>query len=196
MSPAHVLEPTYRRLKRGLMEGLWARGQKLEALRLADDFGVSMTPVRDCLNRLAGETMVEMKPGEGYRAVRIGERDFREMLETNEILVQAAIAREDAGCAIRQSEPRGSDYADRVAAIFSLLAAHTGNSELVRTVDALSDRLHVVRRLEPEIFLDADEELDRLAQLAYAHDPRLSSCTKDYHARRSRAAAQLIRRLS
>mgnify|MGYP002781549485 CR=1 FL=1 len=35
MSPAHVLEPTYRRLKRALMAGTWPPGAKLEALRLA-----------------------------------------------------------------------------------------------------------------------------------------------------------------
>jgi uncharacterized protein YeaC (DUF1315 family) len=39
MSPAHVLEPTYRRLKRALMEGTWPDGAKLEAMRLADDSG-------------------------------------------------------------------------------------------------------------------------------------------------------------
>jgi hypothetical protein len=41
MSPAHVLEPTCRRLKRMLMEGVWPQGEKLEALRLADDLGLA-----------------------------------------------------------------------------------------------------------------------------------------------------------
>ncbi|MDF1836078.1 MAG: GntR family transcriptional regulator [Alteraurantiacibacter sp. bin_em_oilr2.035] len=54
MSPAHVLEPTYRRLKRALMEGTWPIGQKLEAMRLADEFGVSMTPVRAVIAGHAG----------------------------------------------------------------------------------------------------------------------------------------------
>ena len=65
MSPAHVLVPTCKKLKRMLMEGVWPPGEKLEALRLADELGVSMTPVRDCLNRLVGERLVDMKPGEG-----------------------------------------------------------------------------------------------------------------------------------
>ena len=54
MSPAYVLEPTYDTLRRRLFAGVWPSGQRLEAARLATELGVSMTPVRDSLNRLAG----------------------------------------------------------------------------------------------------------------------------------------------
>lgn len=46
MRPAHVLEPTFQRLKRKLMEGAWAPGEKLEALQLPHEFGVSMPHAR------------------------------------------------------------------------------------------------------------------------------------------------------
>ncbi|UVI40219.1 HWE histidine kinase domain-containing protein [Qipengyuania spongiae] len=36
-----------------MLEGRFRAGTKLEAMRLADDFGVSMTPVRDSLKRTA-----------------------------------------------------------------------------------------------------------------------------------------------
>ena len=64
MSPAHVFEPTYEAIKRRLMTGEWASGTRIEAARLADDFGVSVTPVRDSLYRLNGERMVDFTPGE------------------------------------------------------------------------------------------------------------------------------------
>ena len=35
MSPSHVVEPTYRRLKQELMAGAWPPGSRLEAVRLA-----------------------------------------------------------------------------------------------------------------------------------------------------------------
>src|SRR3989344_3702170 len=66
MSPAHVFEPTYEAIKRRLMTGEWATGARIEAARLADDLGVSMTPVRDSLYRLNGERMVDFTPGEGF----------------------------------------------------------------------------------------------------------------------------------
>ncbi len=90
MSPAHVLEPTYRRLKRALMEGLWPGGAKLEAMRLAEDFGVSMTPVRDSLNQLVGEGLVDLTPGEGFRVPSLTEQRLRDLLDVNAVLLETA----------------------------------------------------------------------------------------------------------
>ena len=81
MSPAHVFEPTYEAIKRRLMSGEWASGTRIEAARLADDFGVSMTPVRDSLYRLNGERMVDFTPGEGFHVHRMTETEFRALLE-------------------------------------------------------------------------------------------------------------------
>lgn len=71
MSPAHVLEPTYDTLRRRLLMGAWPAGQRLEAARLAADLGVSITPVRDSLNRLTGERLIVSQPGDGFH-VSIG----------------------------------------------------------------------------------------------------------------------------
>ena len=90
MSPAHVLEPTYRRLKRALMEGIWPGGAKLEAMRLAEDFGVSMTPVRDSLNQLVGEGLVDLTPGEGFRVPPLTEQRLRDLLDVNAVLLETA----------------------------------------------------------------------------------------------------------
>src|SRR3546814_7069587 len=49
--------------------------QRLEAARLATELGVSMTPVRDSLNRLAGERLVHSSPGEGFQVPLLSETD-------------------------------------------------------------------------------------------------------------------------
>ncbi|MAB44245.1 MAG: transcriptional regulator, partial [Sphingomonadaceae bacterium] len=90
MSPAHVLEPTYRRLKDALLEGRFRAGTKLEAMRLADDFGVSMTPVRDSLNQLVGEGLVDLTPGEGFRVPLLTEQALRDILQVNALLLEQA----------------------------------------------------------------------------------------------------------
>src|ERR1700761_6944712 len=59
MSPSHILEPTYRAIKQRLMCGEWPAGFRLDTARIATDLGVSTSPVRDSLNRLAGECMVD-----------------------------------------------------------------------------------------------------------------------------------------
>lgn len=162
MSPAHVLEPTYRRLKRALMDGTWASGTKLEALRLADDFGVSMTPIRDSLNRLAGEGLVDLTPGEGFRVAALTEQALRDMLYVNALLLETAA---DAGWnrpgKVELANSNG-DYADRLAAAFTILAAGSGNRHLADAVGSIGERLHAVRRREPEIVPNALEILGQI----------------------------------
>ena len=162
MSPAHVLEPTYRRLKRALMEGLWPGGAKLEAMRLAEDFGVSMTPVRDSLNQLVGEGLVDLTPGEGFRVPPLTEQRLRDLLEVNSTLLKTAntenwrLPTED-GPAFT-----GNEYANRLAAAFSLLATGSGNRVLADIVDRISERLHLLRSYEPEVLPEANETLKQI----------------------------------
>lgn len=177
------------------MEGAWPPGERLEALRLADEFGVSMTPVRDCLNRLVGERMVDLKPGEGYRVPRIGEQYLREMLDVNLALldysfhVQPARRRhalKNAGCL---------DHGDRVAVLFATIASRSDNAMLDETLRSLSDRLHVFRNCELSVFDDAVEQVDELVRLARADDPDLVAKIHAYHERQKRSASRLIRTL-
>ena len=162
MSPAHVLEPTYRRLKRALMEGLWPDGAKLEAMRLAEDFGVSMTPVRDSLNQLVGEGLVDLTPGEGFRVPPLSEQRLRDLLDVNSVLLKTAntsnwrLPTED-GPAFT-----GNEYADRLAAAFSLLATGSGNRVLADIVDRISERLHLLRSFEPEVLPEVNESLKQI----------------------------------
>lgn len=155
MSPSQVLEPTYRRIKSALKDGTWPGGTKLEAMRLADDFGVSMTPVRDSLNRLVGEGLVDLTPGEGFRVPVMTEQRLREMLAVNAALVMAGL---DGDWTLQQPWPPttgGADHASRLAAAFSRLAMGSGNRVLGRFIAQLSDRLHPVRACEPDAVPEA-----------------------------------------
>lgn len=128
MSPAHVLEPTYRRLKDALLEGRFRAGTKLEAMRLADDFGVSMTPVRDSLNQLVGEGLVDLTPGEGFRVPLLTEQALRDILQVNALLLEQAPDNDHKSLTINEgsNDTRGA-YADRLARAFRDIAASSGN---------------------------------------------------------------------
>ena len=193
MSPAHVLEPTCRRLKRMLMEGAWPQGEKLEALRLGDDLGVSMTPVRDCLNRLVGERLVDMKPGEGYRVPRLSEQALRDLLDVNAALLYFALSVDAQRPSPVSTETNAQSYPDRVAAIFDAIALRSGNLILGEMVRALSERIHRARMLDPEIFGDTDAELDELEQLFINGSAKLTQKLRNYHARRRNEVAAIIR---
>jgi len=192
VSPAHVLEPTYQDLKRGLMQGRWRPGERLEALRLADDFGVSMTPVRDCLNRLAGEGLVDVKPGDGFRVPRISEKMLRDMLDLNGMLLDFALQNPiDIGALVHVTRSV-EDYAGRVAALFGIIAHWSANKALIEIVHSLGDRMHAVRRWEPQLFANCFHELEELERHLTDNSNDLNIALRKYHDLRLGSIPELV----
>lgn len=132
MSPAHVLEPTYLGLKTRLKMGAWPMGMRLEATKLADELGVSVTPVRDSLNRLVGERLVELWPGEGYRVARMGERQLRDLLMFNRDLLSKAVIVMVASDVDMGWSDEPLPYPERVARLFAGIAAASGSMAVSR----------------------------------------------------------------
>lgn len=195
MSPAHVLEPTYRSLKRLLMEGAWPLGERLEAGRLADDLGVSMTPVRDSLNRLAGERLVDFRPGEGYRVARISEGVLRDLFDFNFALLDIALRAPHSDTSPVIAGLAGLDHADQVAALFEIIALRSRNAILAETVCGLNERLHAARVLDPRLFHDTRDEASEIEERLASGTPDIRALLASYHARRREAAGQFIRLL-
>lgn len=195
MSPAHVLEPTYRHLKHALVNGTWPNGAKLEAMRLADDLGVSMTPVRDSLNQLVGEGLVDLTPGEGFRVPLLTEQDLREFLHVNAVLLEAAI-HENWSLPNRPArESHQGDYADRRAAVFSILATGSDNRVLTDMVERISQRLQPVRLREHPVLPKALQNLGRLeTSLLRSHGDR-HEALRLYHRHCEAYVPKLIGRL-
>lgn len=175
------------------MEGAWPQGERLESLRLADDLGVSMTPVRDCLNRFVGERLVDMKSGEGYRVARISEQALRDMLEVNAALLSLALTAEPVGHVPVGIEIEVNDYADRVAVLFDIIASRSGNAILCEMVRSLSERFHVARMLEPQVFADAAQELEEIEYLLQGAISEIPNRVRSYHMRRRDHAADIVR---
>lgn len=67
MSPEAVTaERIHRELKRLLCTGRFAPGLPLTVQSLANEFGTSISPVRDALNRLVGERLINVQGGGGF----------------------------------------------------------------------------------------------------------------------------------
>ena len=197
MSPAHVLDPTSEAIKRRLLRGDWAGGSRLDSTRIAEALGVSVTPVRDSLYRLAGEKMVDFTHGEGFHVHRLSETELRDMLELNLVLLLAAIAtgRAPGG----ETNATISDDADPAAVLFAAVGRRSGNAELAAAIAALNDRLQPARRLDADILEEVASELAELrAALAGEMHPIGSAraIVLRYHERRAREAATYARRLA
>ncbi|WP_460774661.1 GntR family transcriptional regulator [Microbacterium sp. GXF7504] len=69
-------------LRRDILAGRWAPGEKLQLVALSTLYGTSSTVVREALTRLTGDRLVELKPNRGFFVPRLslGElRDFNEL---------------------------------------------------------------------------------------------------------------------
>ena len=196
MSPAHVFEPTYEAIKRRLMTGEWGTGARIEAARLADDLGVSMTPVRDGLYRLNGERMVDFTPGDGFHVHRLTETEFRDLLELHLILQLAALATAPN----RLATPVSADqpYPERIADLFLAVADRSSNSEIVASIAAIGDRLQFSRHFDAAILGDVEAEYKLLeaAIVDAALQTEMRSLLLGYHERRAREATSYARTLA
>lgn len=192
MSPAHVHEPTYRRLKGAILKGGWPMGTKLEAMRLADDFGVSMTPVRDSLNRLVGEGLVDLNPGEGFRVAAVNEQRLRDILKVNLVLLEYALR---PGWALVQNGTlhlTDQSYSTRVGAVFATVVEGANNSFLAESVLRISERLHLIRELELEIVPEASSLLSMMERSLKTTHTELRDVIARYHDASLQNVPQLI----
>ena len=78
-------ERVYHRIRLDLMAGRYQPGEKLTIAQLTDSLGVSMTPVREALRRLAAERALEMNPN---RSVEVPKLSLEEVLAVRRIREQ------------------------------------------------------------------------------------------------------------
>jgi len=195
VSPAHVLEPTYQAIKQRLMTGRWPPGYHLDTARLADDLGVSKSPVRDSLNHLAGERMVEFVAGAGFYVPRLDETRLRDLLDLHMHLLLIAL---QSGFLIEPESIVLEGTRDSASKRFLRLARASGNGEIAEVVAGINDRLSTVRRLERRVLSHPDAVLEEMDDaISSRADPALiCELLVRYHDERMSHAAALARFLA
>ncbi len=81
-SKATAATLVYRELKRDLLRRSFAAGQRLLIEQIAERYGVGTNPVREALNRLAAERMVDREDQRGFSVPILSTEHFREIVKT------------------------------------------------------------------------------------------------------------------
>jgi len=150
-----VLDEAYDSLKKSIVDGVYPPGQRLRALRVAQQLKISRTPVKEALARLEQEGLVRREEGSGYivRGLSVGEvlnlYRVRELLEIE--VVREAAPKMTAEALAKMGA--ALDYADELLAqkryaeflranrtFHNLITAQTGNSVLQEVLGNLSGR--------------------------------------------------------
>src|SRR3954466_15174945 len=71
-----VVDQVYAAVRARILSGELPRGSRLRQASLADELGVSRTPLREALRRLASEGLVELSPNRG---ATVSQLDFGDM---------------------------------------------------------------------------------------------------------------------
>ena len=79
-------EIVYEELKRQILVGEIAPGTRMMEVDLADEMGVSRTPVREAIRKLEKEGLVTIEPRRGAYASDISIKDMLDVLEVRQTL--------------------------------------------------------------------------------------------------------------
>ena len=91
-----LADETYHAIRKRVAAGHWPPGMRLVNRKLGVELGVSMVPVREALNRLASEGLVEHVPGAGAFVRRLDRKQIVQLYALREQL-ECFAAREAAG---------------------------------------------------------------------------------------------------
>lgn len=186
-------------LRRRLRAGAFPVDSRLAAAELAAELGLSPTPVREALSRLAGEGLLEDRRGLGVFVRRLGRRDIAALYRLN--LTHLGLALEEAEPAVADPaaatgpapaiDLAAAAVADPVAAtdgLFARWVAARAPRSLALAYGRVADQLAPVRRLEPQVLADLAGEAEDLARAPPAD--RLARL-RAFHRRRVQAADRL-----
>ena len=190
----HMNEGVYARIKIHLMTQPPVPGQLLQIGALAAELGVSTTPVREALTRLAAERLIVCAPRKGFFAKTPSEEEIRGLHSVNQTLLDSALDRWSWN---DESVPHHLDsptnwrahagqcahlLVNRTAELFSCIAMRSGIAELTQVVHNISDRLHHPRLVECEIIDDTREVVLKMCDLYAAENHRdLRLVLRSYH---------------
>ena len=148
-------------LEERIFDGTFSNGDRLDEVRLAERFGVSRTPLREALQRLARSGLVELIPRRGAFVRQPGPVELMEMFEVmaemeavcgrlaaRRISDQALADLNDANAkcqaAVDRQDP--DDYYNENERFHGIIYQQSGNGFLAAEAGALHRRLKPFRR--------------------------------------------------
>ena len=194
MNSGLTSERVYSALKGRLLAGEFRPGERLEPAHLSETLSSSVTPVRDVLNILRGEGLVETRTGEGFFRPNLTAPDLEDLYDWSDQVLALALRQWRTGAPPRPHDRASAATADRTADLFLEVAARSANFEHKRAIVSVNDRLQAVRSVEDHVLESVEEELAGMAQMLAGDDAReLAKLVLAYHRRRRRMVSELVR---
>ncbi len=147
-------------LREAILKGELKPGERLMEIQLADQLGVSRTPIREAIRKLELEGLVLMIPRKGAEVAKISEKNLRDVLEVRrsleELATELACQRitdeeiadlEAAQQRFIEAVDRGdaTEIADTDEAYHDVIYQATNNDRLVQILNNLREQMYRYR---------------------------------------------------
>jgi len=199
----------YEAIRRRILDNVYPPGHQALEGDLADELGISRTPVREALIRLANEGLVEVVPRHGMRVLPVSPADMREIYVVLTALESAAAEllakRRPADAELKPLVDATRDMARALKAddldawaaaderFHQGLVELAGNRSLQDAVSRLGDRVHRARmftlRLRPK---PVNSTREHMAMLDRIRSGDAAGAVDVNRAHRERATRELL----
>ena len=78
----NLSEQAHERIRRDILSGELFPGDKLQIESISERYGIGIAPVREALNRLSSEGLVERKSQRGFFVTKISITSLNELVKT------------------------------------------------------------------------------------------------------------------
>lgn len=189
-----VVESLYPIIKEELLSGNLLPGQRVDIADLCLRHGVSKSPIRNILNRLVGEGLLEALAHDGFYRPRLTEAILRELYDWSQDVSLLSLGRINPA-SLPIAEATSSSVVEEMTleVFFQTLARLSGKREYRRAMENINDRLRGIRRTKRTQLFDIEAELKGMFDAWEARDfGRLRGEIRHYHKRRLEKVPEII----
>lgn len=194
----------YETLRKDLVSGKFAAGEKLAINALKEQYQVGLSPLREALNKLAAYGLLIQESQRGFKVPTLSRKELDDIaqmrLELEGMALERAIAHGDslweadllaAAHRLKRADislDKGEEWEYLHTQFHRTLVAPCGSVWLLRFIEQLHDQFDRYRRLGPKmpsIRQELDDQHHQLVELALQRDAKAARTLLDDHIHKS-----------
>ncbi|MCF7890282.1 GntR family transcriptional regulator [Candidatus Bipolaricaulota bacterium] len=151
------------------------QGEKIDVRKLEEEFGVSRAPVREALQRLADQGLVEVKPRVGYFAINMTSRQIKDISEMRKLLETFALRKS-------YSKIPNDALQELKSKTLELKKNNLSHEELRTLFDETDEKLHrmFIDNSNNKLLKDFTERIHNLIGLTRHLNERIEAALKEH----------------
>ncbi|GBF32837.1 regulator PutR [Desulfocucumis palustris] len=170
-------EMVFESLREAIIQGRLKPGERLMEIQLADEMGVSRTPIREAIRKLELEGFVVMVPRKGAYVAGISVKDIVDVFE-----VRAALEALAAGLAAERITPDELEELERSLVVISEVSSKEDIDAIVATDTSFHELIYRASRNERlfQIVIHLKEQIQRFRTTSLSQPGRSKDALEEH----------------